>query len=804
MKRRNFLYSTVSSVATLGSVTVAQSANVPTFLPGREMLPIPEDHSKGDTPLDVRNAHINPIRQVAAPTGAPNIVVVLLDDMGFGAPSAFGGPCRMPTAERIAKEGLLYNRFHNTALCSPSRQALHTGRNHHSVNMGTITETATGVPGYTSVLPDSAATIAKILRLNGYSTAAFGKWHQTPVWETSSSGPFDRWPTGQGYQHFYGFVSGETNQWDPTLVDGTTPIDTPTTPGYHISVDLTDRTIAYMRGQKAMTPDRPFFVYLAYGATHAPHHVPKEWIDKNAGRFDQGWDAQRQQTLARQKQLGVVPADAELTARPTEIPGWDSLSDDEKKVSTRLMETYAAFAEHTDAQVARVVDALDDMQIADSTIFLYLLGDNGGSGEGGLNGAFNAFAIVSNVTETPAQILPKLDEIGSPQAYNHYPVGWAHAMDTPFQWTKQIASHWGGTRCGMVMRWPAGIKTKGEIRSQWHHFIDVVPTFLEASAIPAPVMVDGIQQQPIEGISFAYSFDDAKATGRRTTQYFEMLGNRGIFHDGWMACTKHSLPWVLVGKVPAFADDVWELYGPDDWTQAHNLAAQKPQQLAALQQLFLLEASKYNVFPLDDRKAERLDPTLAGRPDLMKGRTSMTLYPGMTHLNENTVLNIKNKSYKVMAEIMVPPTGASGAIVAQGGRFGGWSLYLANGIPAHCYNFAAQNLYYVRGNERLAPGMHKLRYEFVYDGGGVGKGGMGTLFVDDRQVGQVRLEHTAPFQFSLDDPMDIGRDSGAPVTDEYDTPSGIFTGMIAFVRVDIGPENFTDPDGRERSLMMRQ
>jgi arylsulfatase A-like enzyme len=804
MRRRSFLIATASSAAALGAAAVDNSALAQTPVAGRELLPIPQDHSRGDTPLDVRDAHIAPIRQLEAPANAPNIVVVLLDDMGYGAPSAFGGPCQMPTAERIAKEGLLYNRFHNTALCSPSRQALHTGRNHHSVNMGSITETATGVPGYTSVLPDTAATIAQMLRLNGYNTAAFGKWHQTPVWETSASGPFDRWPTGQGYEHFYGFIGGEANQWSPTLVDGTTPVETPTTPGYHVSVDLTDRTIAYMRGQKAMTPNRPFFVYLAYGATHAPHHVPKDWIDRNRGKFDQGWDAEREKTFARQKQLGIIPDHAELTARPPEIPAWNDISDDEKQIAARLIETYVAFAEHTDAQVARIVDVLDGMGIADNTIFLYLLGDNGGSGEGGLNGAFNAFAVVSNVIETPAQILPKLDQIGSPLAYNHYPVGWAHAMDTPFQWTKQIASHWGGTRCGMVMRWPAGIKAKGEVRTQWHHFIDVVPTLLEAAKVPAPAFVDGIQQQPIEGVSFAYSFDDPKAADRRTTQYFEMLGNRGIYHDGWMACTKHSLPWVLVGKNLPFTEDLWELYGPDDFSQARNIAAQQPQKLASLQQLFLLEASKYNVFPLDDRKAERLNPDLAGRPDLMKGRTSMTLYPGMTHLNENTVLNIKNKSYTVTAEIMVPPTGASGAIVAQGGRFGGWSLYLRDGVPAHCYNFADQELYYARGAERLAPGMHTIRYEFVYGGGGVGRGGTGTLLVDSKQVAQVRLQHTSPFQFSLDDPMDIGRDSGAPVTDEYGTPGGIFTGMIALVRIDIGNEEFNDAEGRQRSLMMRQ
>lgn len=767
------------------------------------MLPIPQ--TKGASPLamDARDARTTPIVPMRAPEGAPNIVIVLIDDMGFGAASAYGGPCTMPTAERLAKNGLTYTRFHTTALCSPTRQALLTGRNHHSVNMACITEAATGFPGYTSVRPDSAATVAQMLKLNGYNTAAFGKMHQTPVWESSASGPFDRWPVGDGFERFYGFLGGETNMWAPTLFEGTAPVPTPDDPDYHFGEDMTTRSIDYMRQLKALTPDKPFFVYLSYGATHAPHHAPKSFIEKYRGRFDQGWDKMRETTFARQKQLGVIPQDCQLTERPKEIPAWDSLSADQKRVAARLMEAYAGFAEHTDMQVARVTDALEQMGALDNTLFLYILGDNGASGEGGLEGALNEMAALNGIPETAATILPHLDEIGGPLAYNHYPVGWAHAMNTPYQWTKQIASHWGGTRNGMIAHWPAGIKAKGEVRHQWCHVIDIVPTLLEAAKLPAPTFVNGIQQQRIEGVSIGYSFEEAKAAERHTTQYFEMFTNRGIYHQGWTACTRHGVPWVLSGKFPKFDEDVWELYAPDDWSQAKDVAASNPAKLKELQQLFLLEGAKYNVFPLDDRKAERFNSDLAGRPDLLSGRTSMTLYPGMSHMNENTVLNIKNKSHAVTADISVPDAKASGAIIVQGGRFGGFGLYLKGGVPAYCYNFMGFTHTYARGTAPLAAGKHTLRYEFVYDGGGVGKGGVGTLFVDGQQVGQARLERTVPFLFSADDFTDIGKDYGAPVTEDYETPHGRFTGTINWVRIDIGKDVFDDPAGKELAVRGR-
>ena len=801
MNRRKLLLTTARGALLTAFGTIAARAQTP--IDSRTVLPIPQQKSKGVPALDARDARAPTIQPLRAPQGAPNIVIVLLDDMGFGASSAYGGPCNMPVAEKLAKGGLTYTRFHTTALCSPTRQALLTGRNHHSVNMASITELATGFPGYTSVRPDSAATIAQVLKLNGYNTAAFGKMHQTPVWETSASGPFDRWPVGDGFERFYGFIGGETNQWQPTLFDGTEPVPTPDDPNYHFSEDMTTRAIAYMREQKVMTPDKPFFVYVSYGAVHAPFHVPRPYMEKYRDKFDMGWDKQREQTFARQKQLGVIPQDARLTERPQEIPAWDSLSADEKRVAERLMEAYAGFADHIDVQVGRIVDALQATGQADNTLFLYILGDNGASGEGGPHGALNELAGLNGIVQSASQILPHLDEIGGPMTYPHYPVGWAHAMDTPYQWTKQVASHWGGVRNGMIVHWPAGIKAKGELRHQFSHVIDVVPTILEATRIPAPEFVDGIQQQPIEGTSFAYSFDDAKAEERHTTQYFEMFVNRGIYHEGWTACTRHSVPWLLNAKLPKIEDDIWELYAPEDWTQANNIAAQNPAKLKELQQLFLLEGAKYNVFPLDDRRVERAIPALAGRPDLLAGRTSQTLYAGMSHMNENTVLDIKNKSHAVTAEVTVSDDKATGAIIVQGGRFGGWGLYLKSGVPAHCYNYFGFEHVYARAIQPLEPGKHTIRYEFKYDGGGVGKGGVGTLFVDGQKVGEARVLHTVPFVFSADDFTDIGIDNGAPVTEDYETPFGRFTGKISWVRIDVGKDTFVDAAGEEAALAGR-
>ena len=630
------------------------------------------------------------------------MLVVLLDDVGFAASSAFGGPCDTPVAERLAAGGLKYTRFHTTALCAPTRQALLTGRNHHAVGMGCITELATSAPGYTGIRPNTAAPLAEILKLNGYSTSQYGKCHEVPVHQSSPMGPFDAWPTGGGgFEYFYGFISGETNQYYPAIYEGTTPLEPPKTPeeGYHFTEDMTDKAIVWVRQQKSLMPDRPFFAYFAPGATHAPHHVPKDWIDRYRGRFDSGWDALREEIFARQKALGVIPADAELTARPAEIPAWDDMADELKPVLARQMEVYAAFLAHTDYHVGRLIDAIDGLGILDDTLVYYIIGDNGASAEGGINGTFNETFAFNGAAflETAEFMASKIDQFGGPEAYNHFGVGWAHAMDTPYQWTKQVASHWGGTRNGTIVHWPNGFAARGELRSQFCHVTDIAPTVLEAAGLPAPSFVHGVQQMPHHGTSMMYSFDDAGVPERHDLQYFEMFVNRGIYHRGWTAVTRHSTPW-LMEPPPSIEDDVWELYGPDDWTQAHNIAADHPAKLAELQRLFLIEATKYNVLPLDDRRVERFNADLAGRPTLIKGKTQL-LFGGMGRLSENSVLTTKNKSHAITANVTVPDRGAEGVIVAQGGAFAGWCMYTTDGAPKYCYNLLGLKRFIIEGDQ---------------------------------------------------------------------------------------------------------
>jgi arylsulfatase A-like enzyme len=778
----------------------------------RRTLPTPDVQQGGFTAQDVRNqdpafAKAEPLRP---PGTAPNVLIVLIDDMGFGASSAFGGPCEMPNAERLAAEGLKYTRFHTTALCSPTRQALLTGRNHHSVGMGCITELATAAPGYNGVRPNSVATIAKVLTYNGYNTAAFGKMHQTPPWETSPSGPFDRWPTGDGFEKFYGFVAGETNQWEPVLFEGTTPVDPPGRPedGYHLSEDLVDQTISWVSAQRSLTPDKPFFAYLSFGATHAPHHVAREWRERYRGRFDDGWDALRERTLARQKELGVVPQEAELAPWPDEAPHWDQTSPTQQRVAAALMENYAGFATHTDHQVGRLLDALTEMDVLDDTLIFYILGDNGASAEGGLDGCFNEVFALNGMPDTAESMLAQLDKVGGPESYPHYPAEWALATDTPYQWTKQIASHYGGTRNGTIVHWPRGISEHGGIRNQWHHVIDVVPTILEAAGLPEPYSVDGVAQKPIEGVSMQYSFDDAAAAERHTTQYFEMFGNRGIYHHGWTAVTRHRIPWNVGATARPFDEDVWELYDTNtDWSQARDLAATHPDKLAQLKEQFLIEAAKYQVFPLDDRAVERFNPEIAGRPDLLGERTSMTLYGGMRQLMENTVPNIKNRSHSVTADIEVGDGGGNGVIVVQGGRFAGWSLYVKDGLITYCYNYFGRKRTYIRASEPLHPGRHTVRYEFAYDGGGLGKGGTGLLTIDDVKVVDGRIEATVPMIFSGDETLDLGLDSASPVTDDYPLSGSTFTGTVHSVTIDVGQDDHShleDPEQRHLRLMARQ
>jgi len=781
----------------------------------RTMLPIPDRPVPGLTTYDAKDPDtaFAPIEPLLPPAGAPNVLVVLLDDVGFGAASTFGGPCRTPTADRLAAGGLRYNRFHTTALCAPTRAALLSGRNHHSVGMGSITETATSAPGNSSLRPNTKAPLAMTLKLNGYSTAQFGKCHEVPVWQSSPMGPFDAWPSaGGGFETFYGFIGGENNQWDPALYDGTTPVEPPATPedGYHLTEDLADRAVSWVRQQKALMPEKPFFVYFAPGATHAPHHVPKEWADRYAGQFDDGWDVQRERTFARQKELGVIPADADLTARHAEIPAWDDMPAELKPVLAREMEVYAGFLEHTDHHVGRLIDAIDDLGVLDNTIVYYIIGDNGASAEGTLNGAFNEMANFNGMAalETPEFMISKMDEFGSPTSYNHYSVGWAWAMDTPFQWTKQVASHWGGTRNGTIVHWPNGIAERGGLRSQFTHVIDVAPTILEAAGLPEPTMVNGVQQSPMEGASMLYTFEGADAPERHDLQYFEMFGNRGIYHRGWSAVTKHRTPWVMVGgAVPAFDDDIWELYdGRSDYSQAHDLVADRPEMLATLQRLWLIEATKYNVLPIDDRGAERLEPSMAGRPTLIHGKSQL-FFPGMGRLSENSVVSIKNKSFSVTAEIDVPTTGAEGVIIAQGGRFGGWAFYAKDGRAKFAYNVLGIREFTAAADTAIPSGLHQVRMEFAYDGGGLAKGGDVTLYYDGTAAGAGRVEATQPIVFSADETTDIGYESGTTVTPDYTASTSRFTGRINWVQIDLGDDDndhFIDPDERLRVAMARQ
>ena len=775
----------------------------------RENLPIPEPKHIGLTTYDAKDPDTKfpPIEPVTPPKGAPNVLVVLIDDAGFGSSSAFGGPCKTPNTERLAAAGLKYNRFHTTALCSPTRQALLTGRNHHSVGMGGITEIATSAPGYSSVRPLDAAPIAETLKLNGYSTAQFGKCHEVPVWETSPMGPFRQWPTGSGFEHFYGFVGGETNQYFPAIYKDTVPVEPPDDPDYHFTADMTDHAIDWMRQQKALMPNKPFFIYYAPGATHAPHQVPSEWSDKYKGQFDDGWDKQRERTFARQKELGVIPADAVLTPRPKEIPAWDDMPEALKPVLRREMEVYAGFMEHTDYHVGRLLDAMERIGVLGETLIYYIVGDNGASAEGTINGTFNEMLMLNGMTgiETPEFLMERIDKLGGPESYNHYAVGWAHAMDTPYQWTKQVASHWGGTRNGTIVHWPDGIRARGEIRSQFHHVIDVAPTILEAAGLPAPTFVNGIQQKPLEGVSMRYSFDDAGAAECHETQYFEMFVNRGIYHKGWTAVTRHSTPWV-VEPLPAIDDDVWELYAPGDWTQSKNIAKEQPQKLHDLQRLFLIEATKYNVLPLDDRRVERFNPDLAGRPVLIRGNTQV-LFAGMGRLSENSVVNIKNKSHAVTALVVVPKGGANGVIVAQGGGFGGWSLYLNGGQPTYCYNYSGLKQFIVRGTKAVPEGEHQVRMEFAYDAGGLGKGGTVTLYIDGEAVGDGRVEASIPMAFSADETCDVGSDTGTPVSSDYGARDNAFSGKVRAVQIDVGkedPDHFISPEDRFTLAMARQ
>jgi arylsulfatase A-like enzyme len=749
----------------------------------RTVLPIHEPVPATIKELDARNAKAPPRFEVKAPDGAPNVVIVLIDDIGFGASSSFGGPIAMPTLEKMATQGLRYNRFHTTALCSPTRVALLTGRNHHVNNAGAIMELATGFPGNTGIRPRTVTPLAEILRQNGYSTAAFGKYHETPPWEVSVSGPMERWPTGSGFDKFYGFIGGETNQWAPAIFDGVTRVEHEQTPDYHFTTDMTDQAIKWVSAQQSLTPDKPFYVYFATGATHAPHHAPKEWIAKYKGKFSQGWDRLREETYERQKAMGIIPATAKLTPRPAEIPAWDDMSADQKRLFERQMETFAGFAEHTDHEVGRLVAQLEAIGELDNTLFFYIVGDNGSSAEGGPEGAYNEMMALNGIIGTYDQMADHIDDWGSPTTFPHFAIGWAWATNSPFQWTKQVASHFGGTRNGMVLRWPQGFKAHGEIRSQFHHVIDVAPTVLEAVKLPEPKTVNGVEQRPMDGVSMLYTVDDAEAAERRKTQYFEMFGNRAIYHEGWVAATRHSVPWLMV-PLPSVADDVWELYNVDaDFSQADDLAAKNPEKLKELQDLFLKEAERNYVLPIDDRRSERFNPAIAGRPDLLGGRTTMTVFDGMTGIMENAFINVKGVRHSITAEVVVPDARTEGVIIAQAGYFGGWALYMKGGRVVHDYNFFGLSHTKVASKAPLAAGRHTIVYEFIPDEAKPGTGGKSTLSVDGQLVAEGHIPKTQPFAFSGDEGVDVGVDNETMVSDDYEPGATNFRGEIVKVTV---------------------
>lgn len=748
----------------------------------RTVLPIVRPKRAVYTELDVRNVKAPDRFEVKAPEGAPNVVIVLIDDMGFGVTNTFGGPIEMPTMDKLADHGLRYNRFHTTALCAPTRASLLSGYNHHSANMGSITETSTSFPGNSAVRPQSITPMPEVLLQNGYNTAMFGKCHGVPPWELSNSGPQTQWPAHSGFEKFYGFLGGETNQWAPLIYDGVTMMETPKDPNYHFTVDMTNQAISWVRSQQALTPDKPFLMYYAPGATHAPHHTPQEWIDKNKGKFDAGWDVMRQETFERQKALGVIPQDAKLAPKPEDIKDWDDLSADEKKLFARQMEVYAGFAQQTDYEIGRLKSAIEDLGVMDNTVFIYIAGDNGTSAEGGMNGMYNEMTYFNQVPETVDDMLKHYDEWGSPSTYPHMAAGWAVALDAPFTWTKQMASDFGGTRNGMVIHYPNGITKTGEIREQFSHVNDIAPTIYEIVGVPAPKVVNGIEQDPIEGTSLVYSFNDKDAEEQHNVQYFEMFGNRAIYSDGWLARVIHKAPWEAKPK-RTLQDDVWELYNErEDFALTNNIADKHPEKLKELQELFMKEAEKYHVLPIDDRVFIRMNAAAVGRPTLMDGRKHLVLGEGMRGMAPDVFINTHNVSFSITADVEVDNNG-NGVLVCQGGRFGGFSLYIKNGIPTFTYNYLGLESYTASGKEKLKPGKHKIVMDFKYDGGGNGKGGLASINVDGEKSAETRVDKTQMTIFSVDDMADVGLDEGTHVADYGATSK--FNGKIDKIIIDV-------------------
>jgi arylsulfatase len=808
---RNFKVLATLLVA-LGAATgylVAMSKAPPRF-PAREAvaagvdrsaIPIPDAAFKGVAKRTLAGSKPDFPNEVTAPKDAPNVLLILVDDAGFGNPSTFGGPCQTPTLTRTAEEGLRYNRFHVTALCSPTRAALLAGRNHHAVGFGSIAEFAGGWPGYNATWPKNAACVARILQGNGYTTAAFGKWHLTPDNQQGPAGPFDRWPNALGFDYFWGFLGGESGQYDPVITENNTCIGVPRGKDYYLPTDMANRTISWVRDQKAQSPDRPFFIYYAPGATHAPHHVPKKWADRYKGKFDQGWDKLREETFERQKKLGVIPADAKLTPRDPAVPAWDTLPEDQKKLYARQMEVYAGFQENCDHEIGRVITAIEEMGIADNTLILYILGDNGSSMEGTETGSFNELTMQNGIRLTGEQQLALVKKYGGMEAWGgpnfqpHFACAWAWAGNTPFQWGKQVASHFGGTRDPMVVRWPKRIKDKGGLRTQFTHVIDVAPTILEAADVPAPKTVDGIEQVSLHGTSFLYTFDDARAKERHTQQYFEIFGNRAMYKDGWIACARlNRIPWrVDPAALAKFAPgsgwdpdkDKWELYNTnEDFSQADDLAAKHPEKLSELKKLFWEEAEKYHVTPLLGGFA-----VFYGFPVPAAERTQFSYYPGTENIASGMIPQIYNRSYSISAELDIPATGAEGVIVAEADLMGGFSLYVQGGKLHHTYSLMGVAVQTLTSSEKLPTGKVEVKYEFTADKPGTkGTGGRGRLFIGGKQAAENKMAHSVPVRFSSYAGMDIGKDNGEVVSPTYrDRAPFAFTGKIGKVVFDIAP-----------------
>lgn len=801
---RHWLLAAASTLAILGTAsglnqtaygeTPEQSHTRASAFTPAQILPRPVppyQGTLGETPATSSPPRYAPM--IAAPAGAPNVLLILTDDIGFGTYGAFGGPVPTPTFDALAAHGLRYNRFHTTALCAPTRAALLTGRNHHSVGNGMLPEGGVGYPGYNSVIPKSAATIAEVLRQNGYNTAMFGKNHNVPDWENNPAGPFSNWPTGMGFDYFFGFNSGLTNQWAPALVENTTSVEPPyDDPTYLLDRDLADHMINWLRVQNTQAPDKRFFAYYAPTSGHAPHDAPKEWIAKFKGKFDQGWDKLREETFARQKALGIIPADAQLTPRPPEIPAWDSLSPDAKAVAARLMEVFAAVNAYADYQIGRVIDELRKEGKLDNTMVIFIEGDNGGSAEGGLTGTTNQMASLNGVHDKVENMVGHLDQMGGPMADDHYPVGFAWALNTPFQWTKQVASHWGGTRNGMVISWPDKIKDQGKIRSQFGHVIDIAPTIYDAVGIPQPTEVNGVAQKPIEGVSLAPTFADAKAADRHKVQYFEMFGNRALYKDGWVAATHPARPpWIFAAGGYNANDFTWELYHvADDYSEAVNVADKYPDKLKQLQADFLIEARKHDVFPLDPNVGLRVQAYQ--RPYAFNGRQDFTFYPG-PRLPDGAFPALKNASFTMTANVQIPKGGAEGMLVTQGGRFGGWGLAMYASKPAFIYNYWQREVIRLEADTPLAPGPHKIAVEFDYDGHGLGKGGTFILSADGKEIKRGRIENSIAGVLPPEG-VSIGFDSGTPVAEDYKMPFR-FTGTIDRLDVHLPVPAGMKPEG---------